>query len=113
MFLTKQNITNKKYNKRQKQRKTTKIKENKLSEEVGEILWKVAEDSANYSFNKSHSLAYANLAAWTAYLKFKHPQNFFIALFRMAKYEPAPHEEKKKICQELTHVSEVDKSWLL
>ena len=53
-----------------KQRIKDKIEENKLPEEVGDILWSVAEDSANYSFNKSHSLAYANLAAWTAYLKF-------------------------------------------
>lgn len=79
-----------------------KVLEHKLSEEVGDILWKVAEDSANYSFNKSHSLAYANLAAWTAYLKFKHPKNFFISLLKMAKYEPAPHEEINKICQELS-----------
>lgn len=80
-----------------------KIKENNLPEEVGDILWRVAEDSANYSFNKSHSLAYANLSAWTAYLKFTYPQEFFIALLRMTKYEPAPHEEIHKICQELPH----------
>ena len=79
-----------------------KIKSQNLPSEVGDILWKVAEDSANYSFNKSHSLAYANLAAWTAYLKFNHPKEFFIALLRMAKYEPSPHEEINKICQELS-----------
>ena len=79
-----------------------KVNENNLPSEVGDILWKVAEDSANYSFNKSHSLAYANLAAWTAYLKFKYPKEFFISLLRMAKYEPAPHEEINKICQELS-----------
>ena len=79
-----------------------KIKSQNLPLEVGDILWKVAEDSANYSFNKSHSLAYANLAAWTAYLKFNHPKEFFIALLRMAKYEPSPHEEINKICQELS-----------
>ena len=62
-----------------------KIEENKLPEEVGDILWSVVEDSANYSFNKSHSLAYANLAAWTAYLKFKHPQEFFISFIKDVK----------------------------
>jgi DNA polymerase-3 subunit alpha len=86
-----------------KKKISDKISENNLPEEVGDILWKVAEDSANYSFNKSHSLAYANLAAWTAYLKFTYPQNFFIALLRMAKYEPSPHEEISKVCQELSH----------
>ncbi len=79
-----------------------KVEAQGLDIEVGDILWKVAEDSANYSFNKSHSLAYANLAAWTAYLKFKYPKNFFIALLKMAKYEPAPHEEINKVCQELS-----------
>ena len=29
-----------------------KIKENKLDPEIGDILWKIAEDSANYSFNR-------------------------------------------------------------
>lgn len=85
-----------------KQKIENKIQENKLDSSVGDILWRVAEDSANYSFNKSHSLAYANLAAWTAYLKFKHPQQFFMSLLRMAKYEPSPHEEINKVCQELS-----------
>ena len=50
-----------------------KVKENKLDKEVGDVLWGVLEDSANYSFNKSHSIAYAALAAITVYLKFKYP----------------------------------------
>jgi DNA polymerase III subunit alpha len=32
---------------------------------IADVLWKVAEDSANYSFNKSHSISYAYLAAIT------------------------------------------------
>ena len=79
-----------------------KITENNLPTEVGEALWKVAEDSANYSFNKSHSIAYSTLAAWTTYLKFKHPQQFFLSLLRMTKYEPSPQEEINKISQELS-----------
>ena len=80
-----------------------KIKENDLPSEVGDILWKVAEDSANYSFNKSHSISYSILAAWTAYLKFNHPQEFFLSLLRMTKYEPSPQEEINKICQDLPY----------
>ena len=38
---------------------TLKIKENNLDPKLGDILWSVAEDSANYSFNKSHSISYA------------------------------------------------------
>ena len=86
-----------------KEKISQKIKENNLDETVGDVLWKVAEDSANYSFNKSHSISYATLAAWTAFLKFKHPQEFFLSLLKMTKYEPSPQEEINKICQELPH----------
>lgn len=84
-----------------KQKIADKISENKLDQEAGEILWRVAEDSANYSFNKSHSISYSFLAAWTAFLKFKYPQRFFLSLLKMTKFEPSPQEEINKICQEL------------
>jgi DNA polymerase-3 subunit alpha len=80
-----------------------KIKENDLDPSVGEVLWRVAEDSANYSFNKSHSISYAHLAASTIYLKFNHPQEFFLSLLKYAKYEPSSHDEIAKISQELSH----------
>ena len=80
-----------------------KIRENKLDPEIAEVLWKVAEDSANYSFNKSHSISYAYLAAVTVYLKFNYPQQFFLSLLKYAKFEPNSHEEIAKISQELSH----------
>ena len=80
-----------------------KIKENNLDPAIGEVLWKVAEDSANYSFNKSHSISYAYLAAITIYLKFNHPQEFFLSLLKMARFEPNAHEEISKISQELSY----------
>ena len=80
-----------------------KIIDNDLPTEVGDILWSVAEDSANYSFNKSHSRAYATLAAWTSYLKFNYPQQFFLSLLKMTKYEPAPQEEISSISKELSN----------
>ena len=80
-----------------------KIEENKLDPSIGEILWSVAEDSANYSFNKSHSISYAYLAAITVYLKFQYPKEFFLSLLKYAKYEPNSHEEIAKISQELSH----------
>lgn len=79
----------------------SKVKENKLPKEVGEILWKIMEDSANYSFNKSHSLAYAALAAVTIYLKFNHPQQFFLSLLKMSRNEPDPIGEISKIQKEM------------
>ena len=78
-----------------------KIEANNLDPAIGDILWRVAEDSANYSFNKSHANSYATLSAWTTYLKFKHPHQFFLSLLKMTKFEPAPHEEISKISQEL------------
>lgn len=80
-----------------------KVSAANLPTEVGNVLWKVAEDSANYSFNKSHSIAYATLAAWTTYLKFNHPKEFFLSLLRMSQFEPNPQEEISKISRELKH----------
>ena len=79
-----------------------KIKDGNLDPAIGEVLWKVAEDSANYSFNKSHSISYAYLAAITVYLKFNHPKEFFLSLLKMARFEPNSHEEIAKISQELS-----------
>ena len=87
--------------KKWKKKISEKVKENNLSAKIGKILWKVLEDSANYSFNKSHSIAYAAMAAMTVYLKFNHPKEFFLALLQMSKYEPDPIEEISKIHREL------------
>ena len=78
-----------------------KCKSNKIPKEVAEILWKILEDSANYSFNKSHSLAYAALAAVTIYLKFNYPQQFFLSLLKMSRNEPDPIGEISKIQKEM------------
>lgn len=75
--------------------------ENKTAKEVGQILWKILEDSANYSFNKSHSIAYAALAACTIYLKFNHPKQFFLSLLKMTRHEPDPIGEISKIQKEM------------
>ena len=78
-----------------------KVKENNIDKEVGNILWQVLEDSANYSFNKSHSISYASLAAITVFLKFKYPQEFFLALLQMTRFEPDPMTEISKVAMEL------------
>tara|TARA_R100001460_G_scaffold57622_4_gene97376 strand:- start:182 stop:2761 length:2580 start_codon:yes stop_codon:yes gene_type:complete len=78
-----------------------KIQENNLESRIGDVLWSVAEDSANYSFNKSHSISYAYLAAITVYLKFNYPKEFFLSLLKFARFEPNAHEEIAKISQEL------------
>jgi len=78
-----------------------KVKEKGLDPKVGDILWNLLEDSANYSFNKSHSISYAALAATTIYLKFKYPQQFFLSLLKMTRHEPDPIQEISKIQREM------------
>ena len=80
-----------------------KIQDQNLDQEIGDVLWKVAEDSANYSFNKSHAISYATLSAWTTYLKFNYPHEFFLSLLRMTQFEPNPQEEIAKISRELIY----------
>lgn len=78
-----------------------KVKEKGLDPEIFNVFWRILEDSANYSFNLSHSLSYASLSALTTYLKFKYPTEFFLSLLRMTKNEPDPIEEISKIVREL------------
>ncbi len=78
-----------------------KIASEKLDPDISEILWKIAEASAKYQFNKSHSLCYAALAAITVYLKNKYPQQFFLSLLKMSLYEPNPTGEIFKIQKEM------------
>lgn len=85
-----------------KEKINLKIKENNLATEIGDVLWKVLEDSANYSFNKSHSVSYAALAASTIYLKFKYPQQFFLSLLKMTRHEPDPIGEISKVQKEMS-----------
>lgn len=79
-----------------------KVAENNLEAQIADVLWKVAEDSANYSFNASHAFSYGTLSALTTYLKFNHPKEFFLALLKSSKHEPNPHEEIESISQELS-----------
>ena len=79
----------------------SKIKENNLQKEIGEILWQILEDSASYSFNKSHSCCYAALSAITVYLKFKYPKQFYLSLLKMTKHEPDSISEISKINKEM------------
>ncbi|MBX0312898.1 MAG: DNA polymerase III subunit alpha, partial [Sulfurihydrogenibium sp.] len=48
-----------------------------FSREKIEKLWDDIEKFASYSFNKSHSTAYAYLTYWTAWVKTYYPEEFF------------------------------------
>jgi DNA-directed DNA polymerase III PolC len=72
-----------------------------LNEEVAEFYWSSLQASAHYSFNKSHSFAYADLAAKTVYLKHKYPQEFFLSVLECSEFEPEPLETINLVSQEL------------
>lgn len=78
-----------------------KILENNLDSSIGDIFWKICEDSANYLFCKSHSVCYSYLAAASIYLKFTYPLQFFLSLLKMTRNEPDPIEEISKIHKEM------------
>lgn len=86
-----------------KKKISDKVKENGLETEIGDILFKLLDDSASYSFNKSHSVAYSVLSALTAYLKFTYPKEFFLALLRLTRFEPDPIGQISLIQPELRH----------
>lgn len=86
-----------------KEKIAKKVAENKLEPAIGDILWDILEKSASYSFNKSHSVAYAALSALTIYLKFNYPTEFYLSLLKMTKNEPDPISEIAKIHKEIQY----------
>ena len=50
--------------------------------EQAKDLWHDFEAHADYSFNRSHAVAYSTLSYWTAWLKVNYPIEFMTALFR-------------------------------
>ncbi len=80
-----------------------KVKENNLDIKISDALWKILNDSANYSFNKVHSHCVALLGALTVYLKYKYPQQFYLACLNGTKNLPNPIEEISIIQPELRH----------
>lgn len=46
-------------------------------------IWQIIEDSANYSFNASHALAYAYDSLYCAYLKSHYPYEFYTTILEL------------------------------
>lgn len=80
-----------------------KITENNLDPKVGEVLWKVLDDSKSYSFNASHAISYSLLSVWSVYLKFKYPAEFFIESLKMAREKQDAVTEISIIQKELQY----------
>lgn len=53
-----------------------------ISEDKAKDLWHDFEAHADYSFNRSHAVAYSMLSYWTMWLKINYPLEFMTAFFR-------------------------------
>lgn len=77
--------------------------ENSIKIEICDFYWKLLEESANYSFNASHSASYSYLSALTLYLKYKYPQHFYCECLKMAEDKADSQELIAQIQQELSY----------
>lgn len=57
-----------------------RLEKNGFSTEAREALWETLVPFSDYSFNKSHSIGYAMVSYWTAYLKVHYPKEYYCAL---------------------------------
>lgn len=64
---------------------------------VAEEIFSWIEKSSRYAFNKSHAVAYAYLAYWSAYCKYHRRQRFYTTYLNRANRKPYPDEEKKQL----------------
>jgi len=58
------------------------LAERVMSESAAQVVWQRLEDFAKYSFNKSHSIAYATVAFRTLYAKYYAAPEFIMACIR-------------------------------
>lgn len=63
-------------------------------------VWQIAEDSANYSFNASHALAYAYDSLYCAYLKSHYPYEFYTVILELYS-DKGEKDRVKEIIKEM------------
>lgn len=68
-----------------------------INEDKAIEVFDIIEKSNRYSFNKSHSVSYAVMAYWSAYLKIHHPKEFYTNWLREAEEKIDPDMEKKEL----------------
>lgn len=71
--------------------------------EVAEYFWKLLKESADYSFNLSHSLGVSYVGALTTYLKYNHPKEFYTSFLNNCKEFPDFVEKTSSAIRELKH----------
>jgi DNA polymerase-3 subunit alpha len=70
---------------------------NIVSAEVADEIFSWIEKSNRYSFNKSHGIAYAINAYWSAYCKTYMPCEFYVTYLNHAERKPDPQREMKEL----------------
>ncbi len=84
-----------------KERVYETCQKNGFNKDIGDLFWKILDDSSKYSFNLSHAAATASLSALTTYLKYKYPIKFYTACLNNIEHFPNPHEHLSEIAKEL------------
>lgn len=80
--------------------------QNGVDEDVAELIWNKIEKSSSYSFNKSHSVAYALISYRTAYLKTYYPIEFYLSM--LDNIDKGKDADDKRI-QIYKEIREIDK----
>ena len=79
------------------------LAKDKMNKETFDYMFKLVLDSAKYSFNKSHAVAYALLTYVTAYYKVYYPKEFYAAtltcLYNNKSGKPEERKNKFKTIQ--------------
>jgi DNA polymerase-3 subunit alpha len=70
---------------------------NNITEEKAIEVFDIIEKSNRYSFNASHSVCYATLSYWSAYVKYHRPKKFFVNWLRLAADKVDPDVEVKEL----------------
>jgi len=71
-----------------------------VTEEEGKEIWGYIRKSERYSFNASHAVSYAILGAWTAYIKYHFPLQFYTAWLTFAKEKIDPQKEVRELVRD-------------
>lgn len=75
----------KEYFNRYKEKFVAGAKKHGYSDRDCDFIWSEVENGGAYAFNRSHAFAYALISYWCAYIKARHPKEFFVANLNHAK----------------------------
>lgn len=80
-----------------------RAEENGVSRKAAEFVWTTANLSADYLFNLSHGISYSVTAAYSCFIKFNYPKQFFLRALEKTQKMQHPYEEIEKIQRELPY----------